>query len=136
MTASTAAAAAPPLSSTQDRQPMGRATRDRSTSACVSEHRGARAGTRCYASLVRDEVRFRLWQLALDGGDAVRAGGVIGEERRRLLAFAVGGHALPEVQGPRRVVSGLGHQHQADVVRLALLRAREGQLYAELGAQP
>src|SRR2546430_17306189 len=93
MPASTAAAAAPPLSSTQDRQPMGRATRDRSTSACVSEHRGARAGTRCYASLVRDEVRFRLWQLALDGGDAVRAGGVIGEERRRLLAFAEIGRA-------------------------------------------
>src|SRR5881296_2226500 len=80
MTASTAAATVPPLSSTQDNQSMARATRDRSTSACVSERRGARAGTRWYASLVRDEVRFRLWQLALDGGDAVRAGGQLHAE--------------------------------------------------------
>src|SRR5256712_5487341 len=80
MTASTAAATVPPLFSTEDNESRARATWDRSTSACVSERRGARAGTRWYASLVRDEVRFRLWQLALDGGDAVRAGGQLHAE--------------------------------------------------------
>src|SRR5206468_3675486 len=88
------------------------------------------------ASLVRDERRLRLRELALDVRDPLLAGRMIREERRRLLALGVRQHPLPEVDRRGRVVTRLRHEDEADVIRLALLLARERQFDAALAPSP
>src|SRR4051812_39135136 len=97
---------------------------------------GPRSPPPVLALLVRDERRLRLRQLALDVGDPLLAGRMVREERRRLLALGVRQHPLPEVDRRGRIVPGLRHQDEADMVRLALLLAREWQFDAELRTEP
>src|ERR1700730_4502743 len=79
-----------------------------------------------------DKRCLRLGPLAFYVSDAWLAGRVVREERRRLLSFGVVQHPLPEIDRLGGVVTGLGHKHETDVVRLALLLPREGQLDADL----
>ena len=62
--------------------------------------------------------------------------GVGGHELGHLSALLVfGHHALPEFQGLGRVVPRLGHEDEADLVRLGLLGAAVGQANAQLRPQ-
>src|SRR5262249_61507461 len=58
---------------------------------------GCSAEDRAGVSVVCDERRLRLGQLALDVRDPLLAGGMIRKERGRLLALGVFQHPLPEL---------------------------------------
>ena len=77
--------------------------------------------------------------LGQEGLQLFQAAGVVGVGGHELghpdalLVFSH--HALPELQGLGRVVPRLGHEDEADVVRLGLLGPAVGEENAQLGAQ-
>ena len=82
-----------------------------------------------------DVVFPGLGQEGLQFFQAVGVVGVGGHELGQLGSLVLGHHALPELQGLGRVVPRLGHEDEADVVRLVLLGPAVGQENAQLGAQ-